>query len=60
MSAWLDKHGIEVERISASALAGRHSNIKMSLYDQLVDRLSEDQRRRVTLPLDVIEALSRR
>jgi hypothetical protein len=60
ISAWLGKHGIELERISASALAGRHSNIKMSLYEQFVDRLSEDQRRRVALPLDVIEALSRR
>ncbi|WP_353076202.1 hypothetical protein [Stenotrophomonas sepilia] len=58
--SWINGHGIDLVRVTAAGASLRQSNERKSLYESILDRLSEDQRKRVLLPLDVIELLSRR
>lgn len=59
ISAWIKVHGVDLREITADTVSMRQANSKKSLFDQLFERLSEDQRRRVSLPLDVVETLLR-
>lgn len=59
IKAWLEKHGVALKEITADGVSMRHAHSKKSLFNQILDRLNDDQRRRVSLPLDVIEALLR-
>lgn len=59
ISAWIKTHGVDLREITADTVSMRHSSSKKSLFDQLFERLSDDQRKRVSLPIDVVETLLR-
>ncbi len=59
ISAWLATQDVELREITAETVSARHANSRKSLFDQMYDRLSEEQRKRVSLPLDVVESLLR-
>lgn len=59
ISAWLTAQGIELREITANTVSMRHAHSKKSLFHQLYERLSEEQRKRVSLPIDVVESLLR-
>ncbi len=58
ITGWLVKNGLSVQQVTADAVASRNVNTTKTILEQLCERLSEDQKKRVSLPLDVIERLS--